>query len=117
MNIILTGLALAVVAYIAAKAYLRDKAVINIGWLKKKLTDMRMKNNVVKAAAIRLERLVEECPDHTSLRELYNSGYDIVLASVSAAGTIEDLEVFKDIGSGDPEVDKLLGDEGMVVIK
>ncbi len=110
------GLLLLIAGCIAVGTLVAYAVVITIRWLKNKLTEMRMKRNVKKVAAVELEKMIEDCPNQMSLQELNAKGYDMVLASVNDTGKIEDVEVVKNEGNDDYEVDRLLGDERMVVI-
>lgn len=107
---------LAIAGIIAAGAFITCAVVITIRWLKDKIRSILAKRNIKKVAAMDLEKLIEECPNQKTLNDLYDEGYDKVIASVDNSGKIQDVEAYKDEGCGDPEVDKFIGSEGMVVV-
>ena len=98
-----------VVAYIAiklTKKWLIDRA-------QKKLDEKKAE----KVAVTTIEKLIDECPNEVSLKDLKNKGNTHVVASVDSSGKVVDVDVIKDQSSGDREVDDLLGSQRMVVIK
>ncbi len=110
------GLFLLIAGVIAAGALVAYAVVLTIRWLKNKIKEMLAKRNIKKVAAMDLEKLIDECPNQTTLDELMDDGYEKVIANVNESGKIQDVEVVKDEGYGDYEVDQLLGDERMVVV-
>ena len=58
-----------------------------------------------------MEKLVNECPNEISLDNLLNDGYTDVVVSINNSGEVEDLDVIKNTGSSDPEIERLLGSE------
>lgn len=110
------GLFLAIAAVVAAGALIAYAVVLTVRWLKNKFKELLAKKNVKKVAAVELERLIDECPNQRTLDDLFDEDYTHVVASVNNSGKIEDVEVIKDTGDGDYEVDELLGNERMVVV-
>ena len=94
--------------------------ILNVKYLISKVKNMMAKKNVKKVAVMELEKLIEECPNQTSLAELEDEGVDAIFASVDFAsvdeyGNVVDVEcVSADII--DPSFQEKLGDEGMLVI-
>lgn len=111
------GLFLGIVAVIAIGALIAYAVVLTIRWLKDKIKSLLAKRNVKKVAAMDLERLIDECPNQKTLDDLFDDGYDKVIATVNDSGKVEDVEVVKNTGDEDWEVEELLGSERMVVIK
>ena len=87
-----------------------------IKWLKNRIKQKFEKQNVKKVAATTLEKLVNECPNEISLDNLLNDGYTDVVVSINNSGEVEDLDVIKNTGSSDPEIERLLGSEEMIVV-
>lgn len=110
------GLFLAIAGIVAVGALVAYAVVLTIRWLKNKIKTLLAKKNVKKVAAMDLERLVDECPNQKCLNDLLDDDYDMVVASVNDNGKIEDVEVVKNTGDEDYEVDDLLGSERMVVV-
>lgn len=110
------GFFLAIATVIAAGALIAYAVILTIRWLKNKIKELMAKKNVKKVAALELEKLIDECPNQRTLDDLMDEDYTHVVASVNGSGKIEDVEVIKDTGDGDYEVDELLGDERMVVV-
>lgn len=108
------GLFLAIAGIIAAGALIAYAVVLTLRWLKDKIRKLLAKRNIKKVAAMDIEKLIEECPNQKSLADL--DDYDMVVASVNDSGKVEDVEVVKDDGFGDYEVDEFLTDERMVVV-
>lgn len=90
--------------------------ILTIGWLKKTIRGKIQKKNVAKVAFMDFQKLVEECPNEISLDELLEEGCTHIMATVDGSGKIDEIDLFKDIGDGDNEVDRMLGSEGMVVV-
>ena len=89
--------------------------ILNVKYLISKVKNMMAKKNVKKVAVMELEKLIEECPNQTSLAELEDEGVDAIFASVDEYGNVVDVEcVSADII--DPSFQEKLGDEGMLVI-
>lgn len=111
------GLGLLIAGAIAALGTLAILAVVyTIKWLKTRIKQKFQNQNVKKVAATTLEKLVNDCPNEISLEELLNDGATDVIATVDSDGQIEDIEIIKNTGPADPEVEELLGYDGMVVI-
>ena len=110
------GLLLAIAGIIALGTLVTYVVALTIRWLKNKIRSMLAKRNIKKVAAMDLEKLIDECPNQKTLDDLYDDGYDKVIATVNNSGKIEDVEVVKDTSGGDCEVDAFLGNEQMVVV-
>lgn len=110
------GLFLAIAGVIAAGILIAYAVVVTIRWLREKIKSLLAKRNVKKVAAMDLEKLIDECPNQKTLDDLFDDGYDKVIASVDYNGKVVDFEVIKDESDGDDEVDRLLGSERMVVV-
>ena len=112
------GLGLLIAGAIVALGTLAILAVVyTIKWLKTRIKQKFQNQNVKKVAATTLEQLVQECPNVRTLEELLDDGCTDVIATVDLDGQIEDVEIIKNTGSVDPEVEELLGPKGMVVIQ
>lgn len=88
---------------------------VTASWLKNKIRELLAKKDVAKVAVMTMDKLIEVLPNEKPLEELRDY-YNLVIATVNVDGKIKDIKFVKDKGSGDPEVDKLLGDESMVVV-
>lgn len=110
------GFFLAIAAVVATGTLIAYAIVLTLKWLKNKIKNMFLKRNVKKVACVELEKLVEECPNEMSLDQLLDEGNTHLMASVDDYGKIDEVNVIKDIGDGDYEVDRMLGSEGMIVI-
>ena len=109
------GLFLGIAAIIAAGVVIAHVAMLSMKYLISKVKNMMAKKNVKKVAVMELEKLIEECPNQTSLAELENESVDAIFASVDEYGNVVDVEcVSADII--DPSFQEKLGDEGMLVI-
>ncbi len=109
------GLFLGIAAIIATGIVIAHIAILTVKWLVSKVKSMFAKSNVKKVAAIEIEKLIEECPNQTSLEDLEKQGVDTIIAGVDSYGNIEEVEgVAAD--SIDYEFKNKLGSEGMIVI-
>ncbi len=109
------GLFLGIAAIIATGIIIAHIAKLTIQWLIGKVKNMFAKNRVQKVSAIKLEKLIEECPNQMSLEELESKGVDAIIASVDAYGNIEDVEAVA-ADTVDSDFNQKLGYEGMIVI-
>lgn len=109
------GLFLAIAGVIAAGAIIAYVAVLTVKWLVNKVKSLLARKNVKKVAAMDLERLIEECPNQTSLEDLLDDGVDEVIAAVDSNGKIESVECVK-ADEIDSAFTQKLGSEGMIVI-
>lgn len=110
------GLIFSIAAVIAAGCIIATIIKLTINWLKNKIKEKIQQKNAKKVAFMDLEKMVEECPNEMSLAELLDEGDTHIMATVDSNGKIDEVEIFKDEGFGDSEVDRMLGSEGMVVI-
>ncbi|MCM1228380.1 MAG: hypothetical protein NC320_13335 [Clostridium sp.] len=111
------GFFLAIAGAIAAGALIAYAVAFTAKWFKEKVQKMfNKRKNAKKVAAVKLEKMVEECPNEISLDNLLDDGYTHVMASVDYNGKIDDVEIIKDTCGGDYEVDEMLGDEEMIVV-
>lgn len=110
------GLFFAIAAVIATGCLIAYAIVLTIKWLKNKIREKIQKRNAKKVAFMDLQKLVDECPNEMSLDELLKEGDTHVMATVDEYGKIDEVDILKDEGYGDAEVDRMLGSEGMVVV-
>lgn len=106
-----------IAAGVAAGALIVIAVCLTLKWLKNKFNEKMAKKNVNKVAALKIDKLVEECPNVMSLSDLNSD--DICMAEIDYDGNlVGDVEFVKDNNfSLDQEVDRLLGREQMVVIE
>lgn len=110
------GLFLLIAGAVALGALVTVAVVFTFKWLKKRIKQKFEKKNVKKVAAMTLEKLVDECPNEISLDNLMDEGYTDILATLDSNGQIDEVEVIKNIGDEDPEINRLYGEPEMVVI-
>ena len=107
---------LAIAGIIAAGALIAYAVVLTIRWVKDKIKEFIAKKNVKKVAVTKLKKLIEECPNQKTLDDLLNDDYDTVFATVNENDEVQDVEIVKNTGYDDPEVDRMLGEGEMVVV-
>jgi len=110
------GIIAGIAAAVAIGSLITHIVLFCIRWLKERIRKLFQKQNVKKVAAAPLEKLIEECPNTTSLDDFLKDGYTDVLATVDNSGQVENVELIKNTGSTDPEIERLYGREDMVVI-
>ena len=110
------GIILLIAGAIAVGALVTLAVVYTLKWLKDRIKKKFEKKNVKKVAATTLEKLVNECPNEISLDKLMDDGYTDIVVSINDSGKVEDLDVIKNTGSSDAEIEKLLGSEEMIVV-
>lgn len=110
------GLFLLIAGAIALGTLVTITVYYTIKWLKARIKKKFESQNVKKVAATTLEKLVNECPNEISLDNLINDGYTDVVVSINDLGQVEDLDVIKNTGSSDPDIERLLGSDEMVVV-
>lgn len=93
-------------------------AFVTKEWLTNKAKQLLAKSNVQKIALIKLDYLLmTNLTISEALSEYLNDGYDYILVTLSCLNNIQSVEIIKNIGDPDSEIDKLLGSEKMIVIK
>lgn len=107
---------LAIVGAIALGALVTYAVVVTIRWVKDKIKELIAKRNAKKVAVTKLKKLIKECPNQKTMDDLLNDDYDTVFATVNENDEVQDVEVVKNTGYDDPEVDRLLGEDEMVVV-
>lgn len=107
---------LAIAGIIAAGALIAYSVVVTIRWVKNKIKELIAKMNAKKVAVTKLKKLIKECPNQKTMDDLLNDDYDTVFATVDENDEVQDVEVVKNTGYDDPKVDKLLGEDEMVVV-
>lgn len=114
------GIIMAMVGMVAAGALIAYTIVVTIKWLKNKVKEKLAKKNVKKVVACDLEKLINECENKVSMSDLekyVDDGYTNLLAEVDSNGKVTDVELVKNENlTTDEEVEKLIGEKGMVVI-
>lgn len=110
------GLLIGIVSLIAAGCLVAYAIVLTLRWVKEKIREKIQQKNAKKVAFMDLQKLVDECPNEMSLDELLEEGNTHVMASVDAYGQIDEVDLIKDTGYGDSDVDRMLGSERMVVV-
>ena len=109
-------------AMILAGAFVVCVIALTVKWIKNKFREKLALKNAKKAAIADIKELVENCDNRMSLEELdriaSKEGYTHVMATVDNNGQIMgDLELIKDTSGGSSDVQRLLGDNGMLVVE
>lgn len=109
------SLFLAIAGAIALGIVVAKIAILTVQWLIGRVKTMMQLKNVKKVAAIQLERMIDECPNTTTLEDLMNEGVDAVIAAVDYDGKIEKIEGVAAQTIDDGYLNRM-GDEQMIVI-
>lgn len=114
---------LGIVALIAAGAVVVYVIALTVNWIKTKIRENLALKKAKKTAFADIKEIVKNCPNTVSLDNLDRladkEGYTHLMVTLDDNNEIiGDLELIKDTNSSlDPEVQRLLGREGIVVVE
>lgn len=118
------GLIAGIIGLIAIGCLVAYAVVLTIKWLRDKIKEKIAKKNVKKVAVADLEKLIDECDNTVSLKDLdslVDEGYTHLMADVDYNGkAVGEIELIKNKNDTiDKEVEELINrtNQGMVIVE
>lgn len=116
------GLVFAILGLIAAGCIVAYVVRLSLKWIVNRIREKKDSKYINKVAVAEINALINDCNNRTTvdaLDKLAGQGYSHIMADVDATGNIVgNIETIKDMNETlDPEVARLLGKKGMVVVE
>lgn len=89
---------------------------MTIAWVKSKVKSLFDDYTIKKVALITAEELLDACPEIMNCSNYHEGYFTDAIVTVDYQNHIKFIQLIKNVGTTDPEVSKLYGLSGMVVI-